>query len=482
MFEDTIRYWAQFKPNAPAIQMPQSTITYRQFHDAILHITQALRPLGLPAGGRVLVSDGRPFVHWATLFALERLGCVSLSDDHAGKTLATLRPDAIIAESTAHAGVVDRFVQTSPGWLETVFKMPLDVEQERESSGDDPVRLVLSSGTTGRPKPILLTRRMVDVRISHAMLSHMPSGIRMMCGIGLDSAVGYQCGLATWTGGGTMIFEAGNRMAEAVDMLRPNNMMMAPIQLQRLLAALPIGFQPRPEMTIALAGSKSPRRLCLEASARLTPNLFFAYGTSEVGYVTSGSNALIDDQPGSTGFPFPQVEMQAVDDNDAVLPFGEVGRIRAKSMSMVQNYDSEDGALDASFKDGWFYPGDLGSIRADGMFILEGRDDDVINLGGGKISAWTIEEALLAETGVKEAAALALPDASGMDSLVAAVVADYAIDLNALAQAVGTKMRRSLRIIRVSDLPRNGMGKVNRAELRRALEAQLQGGSQPAPR
>jgi long-chain acyl-CoA synthetase len=110
----------------------------------------------------------------------------------------------------------------------------------------------------------------------------------------------------------------------------------------------------------------------------------------------------------------------------------------------------------------------MGSIKEDGLFVLEGRSDDVLNIGGVKISAWTVEEKLMEEPGVSEAAACAL-EFGGVPHLAAAVVGDA--DPTALGRTFEAKVKLPIHIIAVDAIPRNQMGKIQRSELVSSLSA-----------
>jgi acyl-coenzyme A synthetase/AMP-(fatty) acid ligase len=164
----------------------------------------------------------------------------------------------------------------------------------------------------------------------------------------------------------------------------------------------------------------------------LSDRLVFGYGSTETGLTAIGPANLVDGVPGAAGYKVPWADMQIVGEDHQPLPVGAIGRVRVRSDEMVTGYMDGDAISGAgSFHDGWFYPGDMGPIKADGLFVLEGRSDDVLNVGGVKISAWTVEEKLMDEAGVREAAACTL-EIGGVPHLVAAVVGDA--DLAALGR------------------------------------------------
>jgi acyl-coenzyme A synthetase/AMP-(fatty) acid ligase len=469
MFGEVITYRARYQPDTPALETPQGPITYRRFESDINRMVGAIAALGLGAGSKVLVSDSRPYIHWLILFALERLGHVSVSDDAAGATIDVVSLDAIFAEGPSYAGRAPVVVQTSVEWLGPVLAQPEVAPIASIRRPDDPVRIITSSGTTGKPKAILLSRQALDNRVVHVTAVQIPTAARMLSTMGINSGGGFSLPLSVWLGGGTMIYGGALNAGQAIVQLRPTFLFMAPIQLQYALMQLPADAPRMPEMWIGLGGSAAPRRLCAEAARRLSDKLVFGYGSTEAGLTAIGPAHLVNGVPGAAGYRVPWADMQIVDDQYQPLPTGEIGHVRVRSDEMSDGYMDGDAISGAgSFLDGWFYPGDMGSIKEDGLFVLEGRSDDVLNIGGVKISAWTVEEKLMEEPGVSEAAACAL-EFGGVPHLAAAVVGDA--DPTALGRTFEAKAMLPIHIIAVDAIPRNQMGKIQRSELVSSLSA-----------
>jgi len=120
------------------------------------------------------------------------------------------------------------------------------------------------------------------------------------------------------------------------------------------------------------------------------------------------------------------------------------------------------------FKDGWFYPGDLGTITPDRLLIIAGREKAIINVGGNKINPETIEAVLLSYAGVVHGGAFCRANAAGMDEVWAVVTGRADLDV----QGLRTHCARLLptlfvpaHIVKVDDLPRNDMGRIIRSKL-----------------
>jgi acyl-coenzyme A synthetase/AMP-(fatty) acid ligase len=139
---------------------------------------------------------------------------------------------------------------------------------------------------------------------------------------------------------------------------------------------------------------------------------------------------------------------------------------------MAQGYEGEERS--AQFEDGWFYPGDLAVLRADGWLIVTGRNTDVINLGGKKLSAVEMESRLQNLDNVEDVCVMNV-DIRGKESLAVAVVCPLDADRSALRQQVVDALGRvgPLHLVFMDRLPRNAMGKLPRQAIAQHLSKTL---------
>jgi acyl-coenzyme A synthetase/AMP-(fatty) acid ligase len=244
------------------------------------------------------------------------------------------------------------------------------------------------------------------------------------------------------------------------------------LALRSFLIALPRDEAPPPALeTIEAGGSVVPHPLLRDAMARLCPDVTVYLGSTEMGGIAAAHAAMVlarrDSQPGLVGSIFPGIRVQAVDEAGDPLPPGREGVLRVTGPTAAPGYFGEQQPAEA-FRDGWFYPGDIGTVWPDGMLSLSGRVSDVINSGGMKVSPEIIEERLLALAGVSEAAAFGVPDAGGVERVWAAIVADPPVD-EALLDAFCDRSPKGQApevILRLASLPKTESGKVLRRALR----------------
>ena len=246
-------------------------------------------------------------------------------------------------------------------------------------------------------------------------------------------------------------------------------LLLSPRQLQSMLSRLPPDFVPLPNLSVTVGGSAVSQAVSVGARLRLTPNLMLTYGSTETTTVAICPARMRDKDPQATGVVAPWVDIEAVGDDGQPLPPGGVGEIRIRCAEMIEGYLDDPEATAKHFRDGWFYSGDLGSVTADRMLRIVGRIDDVLNFGGAKVAPEIVEEALAACAGITDQAVFAVADQQGIEQPWAAVVAREGVDLAAAREKVAEVLpwaRHRLQFLRVAEIPRNAMGKIERFKLK----------------
>jgi malonyl-CoA/methylmalonyl-CoA synthetase len=168
---------------------------------------------------------------------------------------------------------------------------------------------------------------------------------------------------------------------------------------------------------------------------------------------------------GTVGLPFAGVSVRFVSDEGDPVADGEVGEVQVKSPSVFADYWRNPAATDAAFRDGWFRTGDLGVRSKDGYITLRGRRGDLIISGGFNIYPREIEEVLLEEPLVREAAVVGVPDALRGEVPVAYVVTEGEVDsvgLDARCRRELASFKVPRAFIRIDALPRTALGKVQK--------------------
>jgi long-chain acyl-CoA synthetase len=148
------------------------------------------------------------------------------------------------------------------------------------------------------------------------------------------------------------------------------------------------------------------------------------YGSTETGTISVNRAADVESSLGSVGSPLPDVRFDVVDDQGHPVPTGEEGEVRIASPGAITGYDGNAEASAASFRDGWYWSGDLGRLSGDGALSLTGRKKLLINRGGFKVNPLEVEEAIGSHPKVREVAVVGAPSPHGDDLVRAVIVAD----------------------------------------------------------
>ncbi len=433
-----------------------------------------LHEQGLHPHDTVGLSVRGEFHHLAASLALLRLGCSQV-------TLASHEPEAMRDALARRCGVAC-VICDDPGLrlpgtgsllpdFEDIFA---DASREKEipPHGEQPLILLSSSGTTGRPKIIPCTQR----QISGYALLRMDEPAILYRLTSIESNIGKWSHLSNLSQGRTLVFCNPDSMP-LVEICRTygvTQVNMNAVKAAALLRGLDgSGRPPLAGVRLVLGGSPVPGSLRQEILNRLTERLYVMYGATECGLATSAGPRTHVLHPDGVGQPLPGVEIEIVDASGTPLPTGEEGEIRIRSRFSATRYYGDAEASAKAFKGGWFHPGDRGRMTSDGMLVFAGRGDDMMILNTINIFPAEIENVAETFPGVLSCAAFPIHSQAFGDIPVLAVVAGHEFDPDGLLtfcrDRLGTRSPR--KIFQVESIPRNAMGKV----LRRELQARFGG-------
>ncbi|MBL8556955.1 MAG: acyl--CoA ligase [Phenylobacterium sp.] len=461
MFDAYVAFQAKLRPSAFALITPHRWATYAELDADADRFAAGLRDLGVTrARGVVAIRIANDYLTHVVLLALARLGVVSSPFDDPACDLA------IVAAEQAAPGEL----ALSEAWLARTFDAePRPVEPVRVGP-DELIRVMLSSGTTRTARRVPRTWRMLEGNTRTCALTYCAGKPgRWVCLTGMDTGLGQAMTLAAWSQGETLVADyTTGQLAESLEALRPSILGVTPSFLRQLLGELPPGFPVQGAMRIVSTGGVLSPAVAREARLRLAPEILISYGAAETGSTTLADGAWLEAQAGAAGYPVPNVRVEVVGDDGAPMPAGEQGEIRIFSDRQSGGYLGDPEATARAFRDGGFYPGDLGRRLPDGLLIVEGRVDDRMDLGGVKFLPDLLEEVALAYPGVRDAAAYAAPDATGTDVCWLAVVAAPDLDRQGLARHIAASDRDlpEARFAWIEAIPRNAMGKAERRRLR----------------
>jgi long-chain acyl-CoA synthetase len=499
---------ARLQPQRAAIfEGTRPWASYGQWAARSAGLARRLRQAGLEPGERVVIFMRNHPRYLEVLWGAWWAGLVVVPVN------AKLHPaelEWIIANADARWAFVTRDVAPLPlaGLQQQVdiesaeadaLLAPLDdalAEAPVERAPDDLAWLFYTSGTTGRPKGVMLTQRnlmtmglgyFVDVDaitqddtmvyaapMSHGCgiyaIPHLMAGARHVvpAGGGVDPAELFALGRAF---GPLSTFAAPTIVKRLVDHAEAAG--LTPADAAACFKTIVYGGAP-----MYLADIERALRV-------MGPRFVQIYGQGEtpmVGTALSRRHLADTQHPrqrerlASVGVAQTPVQVRVANDQGRELPTGDIGEVLVRGDSVMAGYWRNPEATAAAIRDGWLWTGDVGCFDDDGFLTLKDRSKDMLISGGSNIYPREVEEVLLAAPGVAEAAVVGAPDAEWGEVVVAFVVLQpgarldtAALDAHCLQHIA--RFKRPKRYLFVEALPKNNYGKVLKTELRARLRA-----------
>jgi 2,3-dihydroxybenzoate-AMP ligase len=462
MFDRLLRFSARMSPLAVAVSNGAEHILYRDLDRIIDQAAAALDGAGVSGPELVAISTPDAYRHLVLILACARRGVptVSLMPQMARPMATFTRAAKLLSDDPARTP--DLLVDAA--WLaQAVAAAPVElapVAIDPQALG----RVQLSSGSTGEPKAVGMSWALMDRRIEHTWTRNFGYE-RLLSLIGPESGA-LPLFLWCWARGGCVLFGSPDPaiLARSLTILQPTGMLAAPAQLAVVLDALPEDATPLPGLQIAIGGAHAAPKLRDRAALRLgTVNV--TYASTEAGVCTNGFAASLGTGT-QVGWVTPWSEIEIVDEQDRRLPFGAVGRVRVRGTDVVSGYLGVE--TDDRFREGWFYPGDIGTLTASGMLHIDGREDEVMNFGGQKFLPSALETPLETISGIAAAAAFALEDAQGIAQPWIAIVRDGEVSEPEIGRALAIAELPPVRVAYIDALPLTPLGKVRREALKEA--------------
>jgi 3-hydroxybenzoate/4-hydroxybenzoate---CoA ligase len=482
----------------PAILQAGRAVSYAELAELSARVATALRGAGLsPAARLCMLMDDSP-MFCATFLGALKAGVVAiplntrlppadigfiLADSEAALLLYDPAYESLAAQATkASNRTVLLAARGGSGSLEARARRASPAKDSHPTGATDTAFWLYSSGTTGKPKAILhshanaacagkLLREVAGTRPGSVILATS----KLFFAFALDNAFTgvLACGATTIL---NEQWPEPETIAAQVEYYRPDVFFTVPTFFRRLLALPKEKLAAFSGIRInATGGERLPDAILRQWRATVGTEILVCYGMSET-FCNAISNLPGRMRDGSTGVPLAGVQTRILDSAGNEVGPGEPGVLWLRHPSLALRYKDPE-ATARAFRDGWFCSGDLFTRDADGFFYHQGRSDELYKVAGQWVRPVEVEEAVLADERVREAACVVVPDQDGFDRLALFVVPS---DAPGAAISVAERCARSLPkhsqpkwIREVSELPRTATGKIQRFRLRAQLTAEF---------
>lgn len=461
-------FYAKFRPDDVAIQTATGEMTWRKLLPTVQSIAYKFQQTGIRPNQLVVTRLHDPQLDWIATLALMHEAVATCST--LGRVPVELEADFTVTANVLEHLPNDKVILVDDRWLKDLPQAPEDFRSQPFAGEDSLFRLILTSGTTGRRKAAELS---LGTFLKRCERMSAPSNAYAteLCMMGLSTTLGFTLALRRMMRG--VAFYHANNARDIIRLVKIHHVEClsgSPQQLGLLIE----GMQRTSNRLSSLkmvwySGGEASPVLLNNVRRDLCPAVICLYGSTEVGGVACYMVHDPNYRPRMAGYVVPEAEVQIVGEEHQPLAIGEEGMIRVRSASMAAGYYKNPEETGRSYRDGWFYTGDRGRLLESGMLELAGRERELINRGGVKVSPADIDSLIGSYHGLLDAATFGFENHLGLEDICAAVVVVNDFDMEAfrrhLAQILDKNQNPSL-IITLKEIPRNQIGKVMRQQLR----------------
>lgn len=498
---------ASGQPESTALIFRDEKISYSELCASVERCAAGLARMGVKHGDSfcLMMRNAPEFVIFS--YALARLGAAAVPVNfllktgevryilsHSGAVGAITQPQFLPTVREASRGLPDFRHTVCCGGCDdsevTAFEQLLGEEYgvpASRPSGEDVACILYTSGTTGKPKGVMLTHSNI--------LSNVDSCVQA---IDVNREDVFMCLLPmfhtfAWTtcvilpltiGASTVVVESIQPFKDVASQMRKHKVTIF-IAVPPVFAAMtrfpfwrPLRFLLPLRMCVSGA-APLPRGVLERFESKFGLPLLEGYGLTEASPVVSLNPLKGEHRPGTVGLALPSVEVRVVLQDGREAQRGEVGEICVRGANVMLGYfDDPEATRETIDSDGWLRTGDLGRIQPGGYIEIVDRAKDLIIVKGLNVYSREVEEVLLRHPAVEEAAVIGVPDETGDETVKAFVVPKEGrrvekSELMSLCKEELASYKWPKDIVLASFLPKNTIGKVLKRELKEDVGAAL---------
>ena len=447
---------AAMVPDANAVVLPDRAMTFGMLAQAVGSVARHLAAAKLSAGKPVGVLVDTPSRHLVITLALAKIGLASIP----------LRRDIMEQVLKLHLAdvVCDAFTPTLPA-RQHVLHESWFTEQTDHVIKADPVaynaitRVEFTSGSTGAPKAIAFTDGAILNQTINIICSYALDAEAALCLFKITSNVGLGFALSRLILGKAVAFTDSND--NSIDLIayhRLDAIAGSPLQVMALVDRIAKTKRyVRGVKTVILAGGQMSGDELARIREHTGADIRIDYGATETGPSAFAAGTLV---------PYSGAAAPALIPHQTIN-IDECGEVCIQTTGMGWPFTGEMTQTPEDCGDGWFRPGDTAMFDNRGLMILTGRADDLINLGGVKVSPELIESTLRTHPQISDAAIKPAEDSTGRKGLEAFVVMDGHLNSEDLKTWIQHRVKdvRIIKFNRVETIPKTDTGKVDRQKL-----------------
>jgi long-chain acyl-CoA synthetase len=497
---------AAARPDQTAIVDQGGRLSYRELDERVDAVAAGLAEIGLVAGNRVLLTMENSAALVTAYLAMARSGIVAVPLD---PTSSMAEFERVLSDSGARACIADDALAgparaavadlgtpvrlilagVDAGSDEIAFDA-LAQARSRIVSPRDPEALAVlmyTSGTSGRPRAVMLSHRALVANVTQAAQTDPPPLMAADVVLGVV-AMSHVYGLNAVLGqvicqGATLVVESRFDPEATLELIARESVTVVPVAPPAIAAWLRTDVSGRLASVRVLLSGAGPLQADTARAFEQRTGLALeqGYGLTEAAAIVTTTLGVPVRKPGSVGRALPGVQLRVVDETGGDAEPADPGEIQVRGASLFSGYWPDGEAAPGA--DGWLSTGDVGLLDADGDLFLVDRLTELVVVSGFNVYPSEVEKVVLEVDGVRECAVIGVPDDETGEAVVAQIVVDAgqrAADVAERVRAHANERLARFKVPRdvdvVDELPRSATGKVAKGRLRAAVGERRAGG------